>query len=312
MPKISYIIPCYYNEKNLPPLFERLRQTRTLFPADVSFEYILVDDGSKDETWNVIEALHQENPNHVKGIKLVQNVGAHRAIWAGLHYASGDCHAILAADLQDPPELIQDMFAHWQKGFRLVLAHRTERDEQLRRKGIANLFHWMFKTFAMKNAPSGGFDLLLFDRKLTQEILKMNESGLHVPYALLSLGYVFASIPYKREKRLIGQSRWTFWKKVKLSVDSFVGYSYAPIRLISAAAFLIAFLFVGYGSLVFGSYFLRGNPVEGWTSLMVVILAVSSFQLLALGILGEYLWRTLDTVRQRPKYLVDQELIQTS
>jgi len=307
MAKLSYLIPCYYNADSLVPLFEKIKDSQKLFPESLSFEYIFVDDGSGDETWETLTRIQKEYENeNIKLVKLIKNYGSHIALYAGMHYAEGDCHVILAADLQDPPDLIPQLFDSWSKGYRLALAHRTDRQESKARKIVANTFHQLFKKFAVSNVPDGGFDLMLFDKKLTQEVLKFHESGLHIPYALFSLGYPFTTYPYVRLKREYGTSRWTLGKKIRLFIDAFVGYSYAPIRLISILGFIMALLCLFYTMIVLGNYFIGGSKVEGWSSLMIVVLIVSSFQFISLGVLGEYLWRVLDTVRERPKFIVDK------
>lgn len=306
MAKLSYVVPCYFNEGNLEPLFAVMKKTQPMFPPGTTFEYIFVDDGSKDGTWKMLQKLQTENNETFKLVKLLRNYGAHTAVFAGLRQAEGDCHTILSADLQDPPELIVEMFAEWQKGTMMVVAHRSDREDSFLTKLISNTFHILFKKFAIPDVPGGGFDSLLFDKKLTKEISNYTESGLHVHYSLFNLGYPFVAIPYVRRKREVGSSRWTFPKKVRLFIDAFVGYSYSPIRMISVLGFLFAFLCMVYMALVFVSYLLNGTKVEGWSSLMIVVLFIGAFQFISLGILGEYLWRVLDTVRTRPRFIVSQ------
>ena len=233
MPKLSIIIPCYFNEENIPVTAQTLIENEKEFDADVEFEYVLVDDGSKDRTYDAILAFHKEYPHKVKAVKLASNVGSHSAILAGLHYATGDVCVILAADLQDPPELIPKMYGYWKQGLKLVLANRTDREESLGQRFFATTFHALIKRLALKNVPDGGFDLVLFDKALKDELVKMSEKNTHILYLLVWLGYEYVNIPYTRRKRDIGVSRWTLAKKVKLLIDSFIAFSFFPIRAIS-------------------------------------------------------------------------------
>jgi polyisoprenyl-phosphate glycosyltransferase len=307
MPTLSVVIPCYFNEDNIPVTTAALLANEPAFPAGTAFEYVLVDDGSRDGTFAAIEAFRATHPQKAVAIKLAANVGSHNAILAGLHHATGDACVILTADMQDPPELIPKMFAYWMQGMKLVLANRTEREkESLSQRFFANTFHALIKRFALKTVPDGGFDLVLFDRALRNEVVAMSEKNTHIFYLLLWLGYPYVSIPYTRREREIGVSRWTLGKKIKLLIDSFIAFSFVPIRSISAIG-------LGLGSLAFlyGAFVLIGRVtgliprVDGWSSLMVVVLFVSAFQMIALGIIGEYVWRTLDASRKRPNFVVE-------
>ena len=306
MPKISIIIPCYFNEENIPDSTAKLIENEKLFGPEVSFEYVMVDDGSKDNTLEVLKAFHAKYPDKVKVVKLAGNVGSYNAILAGMKYATGDCTTVIAADLQDPPELIADMYAYWEKGIKLVIANRQDRDDPWLTKIFANTFQFLIKKFGLKNIPEGGFDFVLFDRKLREEVVRIDEKNTNVLYLLVWLGYDYVNIPYKRRKREIGKSRWTFTKKLKLFVDSFVSFSFFPIRLISVTGLILGFIGFLYAIFILIARLSGWITVEGWTSMMLVFLFVSSFQMVSLGILGEYIWRSLDASRRRPNYLVEE------
>lgn len=306
MARLSVIIPCYYNEDNLPVTFGRLQGMELLLPAGTEVEYVFVDDGSGDGTWQALRDIHRAHPDRVVLVRLAGNVGSYNAILAGMIHATGDCSTVISADLQDPPELIPQMFAHWQKGIKLVMANRQRREEGLLKRLMAGLFHALIRRLALKNIPPGGFDFVLFDRKLQDEVVRMAEKNTNTLYLLPWLGYPYVTIPYVRQEREIGRSRWTLTKKVKLFIDSFIAFSFFPIRLISVSG-----LVLGLGALAYAGYILYARltghiEVEGWSALMLVLLVVGSFQMVALGILGEYLWRTLDAVRRRPPYVVDE------
>ncbi len=306
MPKLSIVIPCYFNEENIPITTSELKDNEQLFPEDLSFEYIFVDDGSKDNTYKELMKFYDANPDQVKVVKLAGNVGSYNAILAGLHYASGDCNVILTADLQDPPDLIPKMYDYWLKSIKFVIANRQNREESLLQKLISNIYHYLIRKLALKNVPSGGFDLVLFDRQLKDEVLKINEKNTNLIYLLSWLDYDYVNIPYVRKKREVGVSRWTFQKKVKLFIDSFISFSFFPIRMISGLGLALGIIAFLYGLFIIIAKLTNMVPVAGWTTIMVVLLFVSSFQMISLGILGEYLWRTLDTARGRPNYIIDK------
>ncbi|SMB89408.1 glycosyl transferase family 2 [Hymenobacter roseosalivarius DSM 11622] len=306
MPKLSVIIPCYFNEENIPITVRELVANEARFPAEVAFEYVLVDDGSRDQTLRALLAARAQYPDRIRVVELVSNVGSYNAIVAGMAHATGDCMAVITADMQDPPELMVPMYAHWLNGFKLVIGNRQDREETGLAKTFAETFHWLMKHLALSNIPDGGFDFVFFDRQVADEVLKMHERNSNVFYLMMWLGYPYVNIPYVRRKRTVGKSRWTLQKKIKLFIDSLLSFSYFPIRAISVVGLLL-----GLAALLFGLYvialkiFAPQGPT-GWTTLMVVVLFVSAFQMIALGVIGEYVWRGLDASRSRPLYVVKQ------
>ncbi len=308
MPKITVITPCYFNELNIPDYANRMIENEKIFPTNVTFEYLLIDDGSKDGTWNEMVKFQILYPEKVKIIKLVRNFGSTNAVFSSLPYSTGDCNVVISADLQDPPELILKMYENWQKGFKLVLANRTNREEPFLQKFVSNTTHKLVQKFGLKNLPDGGFDMNLFDVEIKDILIKMDEKNTFFPFLLMWLGYEFVSIPYVRRKRELGTSTYTLSKKIKAFVDSFVAFSFFPIRLISVLGLILGILAFIYGLIViFGKVFGFVDST-GWSSMMVVILFVSSFQMIALGIIGEYVWRGLEASRNRPSYLIEKKL----
>ncbi len=306
MPKISIIIPCYFNEENLPVTTAELIRNEAQFDPDVTLEYVLVDDGSKDKTYAAMQVFQKQYPDKVTLVKLAGNVGSFNAILAGMHHATGDCNVILTADLQDPPELIPKMYAYWKQGIKMVIANREDREESLLQKIFSNTYHALIRRYALKNVPPGGFDLVLFDKQLRDEVVRINEKNTNQLYLLSWLNYDYVNIPYVRRKREIGKSRWTLQKKIKLFIDSFVSFSFAPIRMISVMGLLLGTIAFGYGIFIIISKFLGDISIQGWSAMMVTFLFVSAFQMMALGIIGEYVWRALDAARNRPNFVIDE------
>ena len=306
MAKLSIIIPCYFNEKNIPVTAKELIENEKLFPAELTFEYILVDDGSGDDTLKEILAFKKDYPEKVIAIKLAGNVGSYNAVVAGMEHATGDCTVVIAADLQDPPELMVKMYEYWKQGFKLVIGNRQDRQESASQKFLSNTFHWIMKKIALKNIPDGGFDYVLFDKQIREKLLTMMEHNSNVFYLMTWMGYNYVNIPYNRKKREIGDSKWTIQKKIKLLIDSILSFSFFPIRAISVIGIILGVIAFLYGVYLIILRMLGNIEVEGWTALMVVLLFVSSFQMIGLGILGEYIWRGLDASRKRPLYVVDE------
>ncbi|WP_183906716.1 glycosyltransferase family 2 protein [Rufibacter immobilis] len=308
MPLLSVIIPCYFNEANIPVTATKLLRNENLFPKDVAFEYVFVDDGSQDRTFEELLKVKAAHPEKVKLVKLVRNVGSYNAVIAGMEFATGDCTVIISADLQDPPELMVKMLEYWRQGFKLVIGNRQDRQDPFLKKKIASVFHAIMRKTAINNLPKGGFDYIFFDKFIREEVLKMKESNSNVMYLIAWLGFEYVSIPYVRLKREIGETRWTFGKNVKLFLDSILSFSYLPIRIIAIMGLLLGGVALLYGMFLIVAKISGAALVEGWSSLMVVLLFVSSFQMIALGVIGEYVWRALDASRKRPLYLIDKVL----
>jgi glycosyltransferase involved in cell wall biosynthesis len=309
MSKLSIIIPCYYNEKNIPVTSAELLRNESSFPAGTQVEYVMVDDGSGDDTLKALKQFQNQcEPGKVKIVKLAGNFGSYNAIQAGMKYATGDCHIVIAADLQDPIELMPEMLRLWQSGFKLVIANRQNREDNIISRVFANRYQRLIKKYALPNLPDGGFDYCLFDKQLKEQVIQLNEKNTNSLYLLLTLNYPYACLPYTRKKREIGKSRWTMKKKIKLFVDSFVSFSYFPLRLITVSGFILGIISLIYAIVVIYARLSGDIQVEGFTAMMLVFLFISAFQMIAIGIIGEYLWRTLEASRKRPPYVVDEVL----
>ncbi|OGX83512.1 glycosyltransferase family 2 protein [Hymenobacter glacialis] len=304
MPKLSVIVPCYFNEDNIPVTTRELVANEANFPPEVTFEYVFVNDGSGDDTLGALLRAQALYPGRIHIVDLTGNVGSYNAIVAGMAHATGDCLAVITADLQDPPELMVQMYAHWQQGYKLVIGNRQDREDIGLAVAMAKLFHWLMKNLALRNIPDGGFDFVFFDRQVATEVLRLHERNSNVFYLMVWLGFAYVNIPYIRRKREIGKSRWTLSKKIKLLVDSLLAFSFVPIRAISVLGLGLGFVALLYGLYVIALKVARPDEPAGWTTLMVVMLFVSAFQMVALGVIGEYVWRGLDAARKRPLYVV--------
>lgn len=303
MSKITIIVPVYFNELNLQPLSERLFALGN--NREHEFEFIFVNDGSEDNSQEILKSFAQKD-KRVKIIKLSRNFGSFVAILAGLRNMTGDCVAVISADLQDPPELIPEMIKEWRAGNKVVLAARKKRKDPLLVKWTSAVFYRLIKRFALKDMPDGGFDFFLIDRKVAEIITSSEEKNTSLVGLILWLGFKRKVLYYTREEREHGKSMWTLGKRLKYFIDSFVGFSYFPIRLASILGFVISFLGFLYILLIFYMNFFLVTPPTGWSALMVVILFTSGIQLLIFGVLGEYIWRNFDQTRKRPIYVIEE------
>ena len=304
MHTFSIVIPVYFNELNLPETIPQLLALEGRLPG-YCLELVFVDDGSGDRSLQILQEYHQQFPDKIKVVKLTRNFGAGAAVQAGLTVATGDCVGVIAADLQDPPELFVEMISHWEKGNKAVLAVRSDREEPFLQKLFSNTYYACMRRFAIPDYPTGGFDFVLVDRQIVNEVNRIQEKNTNIMSLIFWLGYEHIQIPYVRRSRAKGSSRWTFSKKVKLFIDSFVAFSYVPIRALSVTGLMISFGAFIYGVVVFYGWFAYDEEVKGWASLMVLLAFTAGIQMAMLGVLGEYLWRTLDESRKRPNYVID-------
>ena len=308
MKKISIIVPVYYNQDNLLPLYADLKEKvfdKLKENTNTEYELIMVDDGSKDNSYKLMQDLAKIDSN-IKIIHLSRNYGEHAAILAGLSQCTGDCAVRKAADLQEPSEMILDMMKKYDEGYKVVLATRADREEPIVQKAFSNLYAFLMRKLALHNMPKGGFDSFLIDRQVIDFLVKMQESNTSLMSQILWAGFETATVPYVRKKREIGKSRWTLSKKIKLVYDSLISFSYFPIKMITNVGFFSFFISVMLLLIIIYKKFVGKIDVEGYTSLIMVMLMAFGIIMLSIGILGEYLWRTYDAARKRPPYIIEK------
>ena len=301
---ISIIVPVYFNEPNLPDTVPQLLALGEKLTG-YRLELIFVDDGSGDKSLVILLDYQKRFPKQIKVVTLTRNFGTMAALQAGLTVASGDCVGVIAADLQDPPELFLEMTRHWEGGVKAIFAVRSDREESFLQKTFSNLYYALVRRFAVPGYPAGGFDFFLADRQVIDEVNKIHEKNTNLMTLVFWLGFQAVLIPYVRRKRTKGKSRWTLGKKIKLFVDTFASFSYFPIRLFSFLGIIYAILSFSYGVFIFIAWLTFGIEVQGWVPMMLVLTFTAGLQMTLLGILGEYLWRTLDESRGRPLFVID-------
>lgn len=305
---ISIVIPIYFNEGSLHKTIETIKESVINIRKDKSFEIICVDDGSRDNSLKEILAYKQQNTSiPIKILKFTRNFGQVNAIMAGYRVALGECVINISADMQDPPELMLEMIdAYFQDQIPIVIGVREDREESQFRKKTSNFFYYLMQKLNFSNMPIGGFDYALLGRDVVKVLCSSSESNFFWQGQILNTGFNIKFIPYKRMKREVGKSRWTFSKKIKYLIDGVLGYSYLPLRLMSISGVVIFITGLIYAFVILISYFVGNTPFKGWTPIMILLLLFSGLQMLFLGIIGEYLWRVLDQVRNRKPYIIEK------
>jgi glycosyltransferase involved in cell wall biosynthesis len=302
----SIVIPVYYNEGCLIPLMRALKTTVLDVNPSYKGEIIFIDDGSGDGSLAELRQIQQEFPALVTIIKLTRNFGQGGALMAGYNQTKGKCIVTMSADGQEPPELVNDMLkAFFDEKNEVVICARESRDESRYRIITSHIYFYMMRKLAFREMPKGGFDFWLFSQRALKALIRNADPHLSFQGQVLWMGFKTKFISYRRRARLAGVSRMTFARKLTGFLDGLIGYSFAPIRIMSLAGCIFSLLGFAYAGLILVGSFLFGNPVKGWAPLMIMVLVMGGFQMIMLGLIGEYLWRTLTQVRRRDMYLID-------
>jgi glycosyltransferase involved in cell wall biosynthesis len=303
--KLSVIIPVYYNEESLEELHGRVAKFSDAHP-DVDLEILFVDDGSGDGSYDAIRRIAAKD-DRVVAVKLSRNFGSFNACLAGLTRVTGDCAVIISADLQDPPELIGEMYERWLAGNKVVMAVRAQREESFFKVLFAKTYYRVFRALVDSAMPRGGFDFVLIDRLVINVLSAMQEKNTTLMGLILWSGFQRVEIPYTRMRRKHGRSRWSLLKKVNYFVDSLLAFTHLPIRVLTLlGVFTCAVSLLGILYILIVT--LTGRvTVAGWASVMVVMFFMFSLMMIGMGILGEYVWRGLEESRKRPSFIIESE-----
>jgi polyisoprenyl-phosphate glycosyltransferase len=299
---ISVIIPCFNEEEILLDLCKALESL--FLKLEISAEVIFVNDGSSDNSMDVFSDFTFTNYK-AKLISLSKNFGSHAALRAGMLHASGDFISFMNADLQDPLDLIPKLYAQCKKGNSIVWAFRNSSENTFFERLFSNAYSSLMKKYAIANYPDKGFDVVMFDKKLLLNLNTNIEANSSVHLQILTLGYAQASIGYDKLKRTKGKSKWTVSKKIKLLIDSFVSFSYFPIRLVSITGFTFFVLGLFWTIYIVSRKLFLDDLSSGWPALVSILMLGFGITNISLGIIAEYLWRTLDASRKRPVFIID-------
>lgn len=304
MKKISVIVPCY-NEEEAVPLFYKAFVERNA-AMDAEFEFLFVDDGSKDGTMAAIRALAQAD-ERVHFIRFSRNFGKESAMYAGLEAATGDCVAIMDVDLQDPPELLPQMLAGLQEGYDCVATRRvTRKGEPPLRSFFARCFYHLINRISKTEIVDGARDFRLMTRQMVDSILELKEVSRFSKGIFSWVGYQTKWLEYENVERVAGETKWSFFKLLIYSIDGITAFSTAPLAVASVTG--LCFCVVALLLLLF--FFIKtliwGDPVAGFPALICVILLLGGLQLFSIGILGQYLSKTYLETKKRPIYIAKE------
>lgn len=299
MSHISICFAVYQNQGSLTPLYERMiHELRTYFPHH-TYELLFVNDGSKDRSLEELMSIRDRDDN-VKIISFSRNFGQMAAILAGWQSATGDCVINMAADLQDPPEQCTLMIKEWEQGSDIVISYRASHATSASRKLTSRLFYKLM----LPDAPPGGFDFVLLDRKPMDAINSLREHHRFYQYDILWVGFKVKFIPYDKLERKTGKSQYNFFKRFRNFYSGFLNVSYFPLRMMAGLGGLVAIGGFIYALSIIWAYFVNKTPFEGWAPIMMLILIIGGVIMLMLGMLGEYVWRILEEVKNRPNYVI--------
>ncbi|OGX25437.1 MAG: glycosyltransferase [Omnitrophica WOR_2 bacterium RIFCSPHIGHO2_02_FULL_48_11] len=304
---ISVAVPIFNEEEVVEEFFKQT--TQALAPTNLSYEIIFVDDGSRDRSYELLKKMKQQDAEHVRVLKLARNFGHQLAITAGMRVAQGRAVVVMDGDLQDPPAVIPQFIKEWKNGYQVIYGIRVQRKgESFFKKITAVLFYKLLRVLTKVDIPENVGDFYLLDRKVVDVLNEMQERHRFIRGLVAWVGFKRKGIEYQRDPRFAGHTKFGLWKMLVFSFDAITSFSFVPLKAITALGIIISFFsFIGILASIYVRLF-TNSTVVGWTSLMVSILFIGGIQLLAIGLIGEYLARIGDDVKRRPLYTVEEFL----
>ena len=297
---LSIVVPAFNEAEVLPAFHKRL--TTVMAELGYPWDVLYVNDGSSD---NTLEVLHELRDHNVGILNLSRNFGKEIALTAGLDHAGGDGVVVIDADLQDPPEVIPELVKKWLEGYDVVYAQRTAREgESFFKKFSAMSFYRVIQRMSRVKIPADTGDFRLLSRRAVDALKQLREHHRFMKGLFAWVGYPQVAVPYRREPRFAGQSKWNYWLLWNFALEGITSFSIAPLKIASYLGLFTAFGSFGYALFVIYKTVVYGEPVQGYPSLMVAILFLGGVQLMALGVLGEYLGRMFNETKQRPLYFI--------
>lgn len=301
---LSVIIPIFNEEANIPFLYTRI--SNVLDEMKISYELLFVNDGSKDTSIQLIEALALSS-SKVKYVDFSRNFGHQVAVTAGLDYAIGQRIVIIDADLQDPPELIRDLYRKMNEDYQVVYARRTNRKgESFFKKITAKLFYRILAGITSIDIPLDTGDFRIIDRKVVEVLKQMPEQEKYLRGQIAWIGFKQTYIEYQREERLGGSTGYTYRKMFRFALDGITSFSNFPLKFASMAGFIVSFFAFVVMLYTLYSKFVLKDTVQGWTSIMLSVMFIGGIQLICVGIIGEYISRIGNNVKKRPLYVINK------
>ena len=301
---VSIVVPVLDEADNISAMMRRFDEILAA-NRDYRFEFVVVDDGSTDQTLELLRK-HAESRSDLAVVVLSRNFGSHAAISAGLAEAAGDCAIVIGGDLQEPPELVGTLLQEWEIGYDVVWGVREQRvGQRFFGRFLSGTFTKLLTRLSdLDNYPAEGPSGVLCSRQVIDVVLRLPERNRNVLGLMAWSGFRQGRVQYRQQERAAGETKWSRPKKLKLAVDSFVQFSFLPVRLMTYSGLAIAALGFIYAIFLIVRRVFAETGVEGWTTVVVLVLIVGGVQLVMLGVLGEYLWRAVDEARGRPLYVV--------
>ena len=301
---LSIVIPAYNEEKMILKTTEVV--SGIMEREKIPFELVFVNDGSKDQTWEMIEKAAEKN-SHVTGIRFSRNFGKESAIFAGLANAEGDCIAVMDCDLQHPPETLVEMYRLWEQGYEVIEGVKRSRGkESILHRASAGMFYKIMSK-AVQIDMSRASDFKLMDRKAVEALLSMPERNAFFRALSSWVGYRTTSVEFDVQERTEGESKWSTWSLIKYAVRNIVGFSSAPLQMITVAGVLTLLLAVVLGIQSLVKYFC-GHALEGFTTVILLLLIIGSLIMLSLGVIGIYIAKIYEEVKGRPRYFIARKI----
>ena len=301
---LSIVIPAYNEEKMILKTTEVV--SGIMEREKIPFELVFVNDGSKDQTWEMIEKAAEKN-THVTGIRFSRNFGKESAIFAGLANAEGDCIAVMDCDLQHPPKTLVEMYRLWEQGYEVVEGVKRSRGkESVLHRASAGMFYKIMSK-AVQIDMSRASDFKLMDRKAVEALLSMPERNAFFRALSSWVGYRTTSVEFDVQERTEGESKWSTWSLIKYAVRNIVGFSSAPLQMITVAGVLTLFFAIVLGIQSLVKYFC-GHALEGFTTVILLLLIIGSLIMLSLGIIGIYIAKIYEEVKGRPRYFIARKI----
>ncbi len=302
-PTFSVVVPVYNEVENLPELYRRVQAVMTQLGEP--WELVLVDDGSRDGSTDLIRELHAQDPEHVRAVIFARNFGHQIAVTAGLDYARGRAVIIMDADLQDPPEVIPRLVEQWRAGYQVVYAVRAARaGETWFKKTTAALFYRLIRRITNVDIPVDTGDFRLMDRRVVEVVRRMRERHRFLRGMVAWVGFRQTGVPYQRAPRFAGETKYPLRKMLKFALDAITGFSYFPLQLATYMGFISAGLAIVAIPVVAIARMTGSQAFYGQATTLIAVLFLGGVQLVSLGILGEYIGRVYDEIKGRPLYVV--------
>lgn len=303
---VSIVIPVLNEAENIPLLLDQLNSATKKLPY--SFEFIFIDDGSKDSTYHILQSA-QKKDARVKALSFSRNFGHQAALTAGLNYAQGSAVITMDGDLQHPPSLIPALLERWRSGNDIVFTIREETaDESFLKKLTSRLFYRIINSFSDTQVQPFAADFRLLDRKVVDSLKTIEERDRFLRGLISWVGFSSAGVNYKADARIAGTSKYTTKKMIRLALDGIISFSAAPLHLVTYMGIIVSFFSFLYGAYSVYAYFFTDRTIPGWTSILVAVLFLGGAQLISIGVLGEYLIRVYNESKGRPLYIIKDSL----